>query len=138
MTEVKSHTAAVKIIDFLRDKVSLNILHIKCLYLNFRLKRLANFCKANFAENEIKRKQIRSVWEREIITLVGKFSKKGTPEAKHKEKILIEFSTEQRDKIIQEYLDRCKIRHANLYYQWRMHYLDKINDSKSKYIKYSS
>lgn len=114
------------------DLVSTKILKTKCFSTCFRLKRLADFCKENYARNQEKRNTIKSIWEREIISLVTKFGKKDTEEAKEKEDKLINFPHEHVGEIINDYLDRCKLRHSNLYLSWRKHYIGKLDDIKSK------
>lgn len=123
--------AATKIHDFLADLVSTKILKTKCFSTCFRLKRLADFCRENYSKNQEKKKALKSIWEREVLTLVSKFANKDTTEAKEKEQKLINFPSETVDVIICDYLDRCKLRHSNLYLRWRQHYIDKLQDVKS-------
>lgn len=53
-----------------------------------------------------KRKKLSSIWEREILKLIAKFSKKKTADAKEKEAKIIAITPEQKEATLQEYLHR--------------------------------
>ena len=76
------------------------ILRKKLTATNFRLLKLADFCRKNYAENTKKRLILKSMWEKEIIFLISKFSKNGTEDAKKKEKMLLNISEEKREEIL--------------------------------------
>jgi hypothetical protein len=53
-----------------------------------------------------KRKKLISIWEREVMKLIAKFSKKKTEDAHKKEAKLIAITAEQKEATLQEYLHR--------------------------------
>ena len=88
----------------------------------FRLTRIAKFCKKNYEENEKKRKRLELIWTNEQAYLITKNSRLATEKSLAKEQKLINFDPDLRKEILNDYLDRCKLRHSNLYYQWRAHF----------------
>jgi hypothetical protein len=74
--------------------------------------------------------KITSIWERVHVNLISKYAKEGTDEGKNMQQKLIYFDSKLRGKIIEDYLDRCKIRHANLYYEWRSHFNKKMQQNE--------
>lgn len=115
---------------FLFDLVTIKVLTTKVLATRMRLMRLAKFCGKNYIENQEKRTKIKSIWEKEQAYLIAKYSKKDTDEARDKEHKLIYFDADIKQDLIVDYLDRCKLRHSNLYYQWRCHFVDKLDKLK--------
>ncbi|CAI2369885.1 unnamed protein product [Moneuplotes crassus] len=121
MKEVKSSTAAKTIKMFLEDRISLKSLRTKTISTHFRLTRLARFCKKNYEENEKKRDKLDFEWRMAQGTLITKFSTDGSEKALAKEQKLINFDPDFKREILTEYLDRCKLRHANMFNKWRVH-----------------
>lgn len=91
---------------FLEDKVLIKVLSTKTISAHFRLTRIANFCKKNYAENERKREKIDFIWKNEQANLISKFSKDGSEKVLKKEQNLINFDSDLKKQIISDYLDR--------------------------------
>ena len=65
-----------------------------------------------------------------------KFRNSSNEEENEKEDMLLNIPNDRRDKIITEYLDRCKLRHSNLYYEWRKKFIEKHGTHKSNYLTF--
>lgn len=99
--------------------MNINVLKTNFIRTHFRLARLAHFCTNNYNGNVEKRKILKSMWEIESLSLIAKFTKQGTDEAKRKEAKIIAIPDDVKTATITDYLDRCKLRHGHLYYKWR-------------------
>ena len=72
------------------------------------------------------------MWEKESLNLITKYTKQGTEEAKLKEAKVIAITNDMKIAAITDYLDRCKLRHGHLYYEWRAHQKQKGGNLASK------
>ena len=64
-----------------------------------------------------------------------KYRKSSLEEENQKEELLLNITDEQKGEAIAEYLDRCKLKYANLYYQWRKKHLEKYGTKLCRFNK---
>lgn len=93
----------------------------KMFLTHYRLTKISRFGKRNFELNQLKREKLDFHWRRAQGLLITKFSIDGSEEAQKKEQKLINFDPDLKKQILTEYLDRCKLRHAQMFYKWRKH-----------------
>ena len=123
--EAKKRTAWDVIHGFFLKLASIQSITLKMIKTTFRFKKLANFCKENYQRNLDRRKDLLYLWETELANLMIRFRTSSNEAENKKEDLLLNISSQQRDEALRDYLDRCKLRHANLYYEWRKKFNEK-------------
>ena len=136
--EVKRQSAAMLISDFLTKTVLVKVITLKMIRTYYRLNKLAKFWKENYSKNEGKKKVLNYLWETELANLMIKFRNSSSVEENKKEDQLLNILPKQRENAINEYLDRWKLRHANLYYEWRKRYNETYENKIRKNIYFNS
>lgn len=124
--DMECHQAGTILIDFLQRLNTIKIMQSKVIATYFRFNRLVKFGKRNFKNNQIKKEKIRFIMDTELATLMTNLRKSGKAKDKEKEELLLDLNNEDKTIAINEYLDRCKLRHSILYYKWRQEHLDEL------------